>query len=110
MLTRKTGYLVAKPDEDVPEASRQLQSQGWVKLPGVFDAAAVRVIADEINGVFDTLEPDVRGTRAGVDHFRPFRYEMFNRSAASQAAKDAIPSESCTQVHPSQAWASTRSG
>ena len=87
MLTRKTGYLTVRPESDeVPDASRQLQREGWALLSGVFDAATVRSVAEEIDGVFAALDPDHRLAQKGIEHFQPFRYEMLNRSAACQRA------------------------
>lgn len=88
MLTRKTGYLTVR-DEDDPEivdASRELQHEGFTLLPQVFSPEEVRALAIEISAVFDDLDPDIRSARVADGHFEPFRYEMLNRSALAQEA------------------------
>jgi len=67
--------------EGVPEESAELERDGYARLQGVFDAAAVAQMRAEIDSVFATSEPErVR------DDKDEFRYEMLNRSAACQAA------------------------
>jgi ectoine hydroxylase-related dioxygenase (phytanoyl-CoA dioxygenase family) len=68
-------------DADVPAESTQLERDGWAVLRGVFSDADVTALRTEIDGVFDSLPAErSRGDR------EEFRYEMLNRSAASQAA------------------------
>ncbi len=88
MLTRKTGYLTVREEDDpvIPHAARELQREGFTLLPQVFSPAEVCALADEISTVFDEVEPDVRSTRVADGHFEPFRYEMLNRSALAQQA------------------------
>src|SRR6476661_5951836 len=66
---------------EAPEASVQLENDGWTVLRGVFDAAEVAEIRTEIDEVFDTVPAE--RTRDDRDEFR---YEMLNRSAACQRA------------------------
>ncbi len=66
---------------DVPDASRQLERDGWALLPAVLNPDEVRGLADEITAVFARTAPE----RARADKAE-FRYEMLNRSAACQAA------------------------
>jgi len=66
---------------EAPEASVQLENDGWTVLRGVFDAAEVAEIRTEIDAVFDTVPAE--RTRDDKDEFR---YEMLNRSAACQRA------------------------
>ena len=64
-----------------PEESVQLERDGYTHLQGVFDAGAVAAMRAEIEAVYESFPPErVRGDKAD------FRYEMFNRSAACQAA------------------------
>src|SRR4051794_24970492 len=64
-----------------PDASHSLERDGYVVLPGAFDAAEVATITEEIDVVFDALPPErMRGDKD------QFRYEMLNRSAACQRA------------------------
>jgi Phytanoyl-CoA dioxygenase (PhyH) len=68
-------------DDEVPDASRQLERDGWALLPGVLDRDDVAALAGEIDAVFASTDPErSRGDRD------QFRYEMLNRSARSQAA------------------------
>ncbi|MDQ1520980.1 MAG: hypothetical protein QOI55_2053 [Actinomycetota bacterium] len=66
---------------DVPEASAQLEREGWAHLTGVFDAGEVAAMRADIDAVFEQCTPE--RSRTDKDEFR---YEMLNRSAACQAA------------------------
>jgi ectoine hydroxylase-related dioxygenase (phytanoyl-CoA dioxygenase family) len=68
-------------DGDAPDASRQLEADGWALLPRVLDADEVAALSEEIESVFAQTPPE--RSRPDQDEFR---YEMLNRSAASQAA------------------------
>ena len=69
-----------------PEASQQLQTEGYVTLPGVFDADEVAELVADVDRVFDEWEPDERTNAKPPGHWEPFRYEMLNRSAVVQRA------------------------
>ena len=86
VLSRQTGYLVTTEPTASPDASRQLQGEGWALVPGVLSAAEVAALATEIDGVFEALGPDNRAMTADEAHYLPFRYEMLNRSPLSQVA------------------------
>src|SRR5207247_11141981 len=66
---------------EAPEASVQLENDGWAVLPGVFTGAEVDELRAEIDAVFETVPPE--RTR---DDQAEFRYEMLNRSSACQRA------------------------
>jgi hypothetical protein len=66
---------------DAPEASEQLERDGYAVLRGVLTPAEITAIASDIDAVFEALPPE----RARPDQDE-FRYEMLNRSAACQAA------------------------
>jgi ectoine hydroxylase-related dioxygenase (phytanoyl-CoA dioxygenase family) len=88
MLTRKTGYLTVRDPNDpqISAATHELQREGFTLLHQVFTASEISALANEISGVFDELEPDVRVSRAPEHHYEPFRYEMLNRSELAQQA------------------------
>ena len=88
MLTRKTGYLTIRDEHEtnIPDASRELQREGFTVLSHVFSAQEVTALAAEISSVFEQVDPDVRSARVSDGHFEPFRYEMMNRSALVQEA------------------------
>ena len=66
---------------DAPEASVQLERDGWTVIRDVFTAAEVAELRAEIDAVFEAVPPErVRGDKD------EFRYEMLNRSAACQLA------------------------
>jgi ectoine hydroxylase-related dioxygenase (phytanoyl-CoA dioxygenase family) len=67
-------------DGDAPEASNQLETDGWVLLRDVLDADEVQELAEDIERVYE-LAPSERSRTDKAE----FRYEMLNRSAASQA-------------------------
>lgn len=66
---------------DAPEASAQLETDGWALLPEVLNPAEVNELAADIERVFAESMPERSRTDRGE-----FRYEMLNRSAACQAA------------------------
>lgn len=80
MLTRERGYLHWRPDEDGPSAARHLQDQGWVLLPGVFNADTVGELTDDIERVYRERPPDHRRPGPTRSEIEQFRYEMLNRS------------------------------
>ena len=85
MLTRKTGYLTMSRRE-APPAAQQLQDEGYVVLSQLLTADEVAELRADIDRVFAEVPSDVRNERYDDDHWAPFRYEMFNRSAACQRA------------------------
>jgi len=86
MLTRRQVYLMPR-SEPGPDASAQLEREGWVVLPAVFGAEEVRALKADLERVYATEPRDDRtgGARDPVED-DDFRYEMFNRSALAQTA------------------------
>lgn len=84
MLKRVHGYLF--PREGVaPEASVELEEQGYTLLREVLSPAAVDALSDEIATVYDNTPPDNRlAAVRDPEEDEDFRYEMFNRSATAQ--------------------------
>lgn len=80
MITRQHGNLILR-QEAGPAAAQQLEQEGWAILKGVFDAAAIMRLSDEINAIFDATGPDREW-----DDQDQFRHGMFNHSAAAQEA------------------------
>ena len=66
---------------EVSDESAQLERDGYTVIEGVFTAAEVEELRREIDDVFATTEPERSRSDA-----TEFRYEMLNRSAASQSA------------------------
>jgi ectoine hydroxylase-related dioxygenase (phytanoyl-CoA dioxygenase family) len=66
---------------DAPDASVQLERDGWAHLRGVFTADEVTAMRREIDAAFESYPAE----RSRPDR-EEFRYEMLNRSAACQAA------------------------
>jgi hypothetical protein len=85
VITRRSGYLRIRRDP-APQASGQLQSEGFVVLPAVFTPEETKELAADIERVFEECPPDERVAGLAPDHWAPFRYEMLNRSAACQRA------------------------
>jgi hypothetical protein len=69
----------------VPEATRQLEAEGWCVLPSVFRGSELADLREDVLAVFTNMPGDRRAgiTDATVDMFR---YQMCNRSAAAQRA------------------------
>ena len=85
MLTRRRGYLLPRSG-DVPDASRQLEQEGFTVLRGVLTADEVAALSVQINALYAALPPDGRAAKRPVDEDNDFRYEMLNRSALCQQA------------------------
>lgn len=83
MITRKGGYLTIRSDP-APQASRQLEEEGYTVLRGVLDPAALGALKAEVERVFDELPADGRSKRRTPEDDLMFRYEMLNRSASCQ--------------------------
>ena len=81
MIRRLFKNLGVLDPANAPPASVELERDGYACLRGVFDATDVAGMRREIDAVFDDY-PSER-VRDDKDEFR---YEMFNRSAACQAA------------------------
>ena len=81
MIRRLLKNLAVRDPSDAPEASRELERDGFAVLRQVFTPAAVAELRAEIEAVFDASRPE----RSRPDNAE-FRYEMLNRSAACQAA------------------------
>lgn len=79
MLRRVGGYLFPR-DGEVPEASRQLEREGYAVLRGVLSPRQLGPIRNEIAGIYANRPRD---GRAGVQD-EDFRYEMFNKSPRAQ--------------------------
>ncbi|MCY4012113.1 MAG: phytanoyl-CoA dioxygenase family protein [Gammaproteobacteria bacterium] len=80
MLRRVGGYLLPRKDS-APDASAQLERDGYAVLRAVLNAAETEAARDEIAGIYADRPPD---KRAGV-HDDDFRYEMFNKCPAAQS-------------------------
>lgn len=80
MISRRHGNLILRR-EPAPDASVQLEREGYAHLAGVLDADATAALRDEIAAVYDSSGPD-RERDAGGE----WRYAMFNRSALAQTA------------------------
>ena len=65
----------------VPDASAQLERDGWAVVRDVLAVAEIEGLRSEIDDVFAATEPERARTDASE-----FRYEMLNRSAACQTA------------------------
>jgi len=80
-VIRRIGKNLTVLSGAVPAASTELERDGCAVLRGVLDAIEIAELTAEIQGVFDAIEPE-RGRPDNAE----FRYEMLNRSAASQRA------------------------
>lgn len=70
--------------EAAPAAAGELQSEGYVVLPGVFKGQALARLRADVERVFAEYPPDERGD--SPDEAAPFRHEMLNRSSLVQRA------------------------
>ena len=84
MLTRRFGFLMPRA-EPAPEASAQIEREGYAVVPGAFEAEEVAALAAEIRSIFDARPADLRLPRSPAQN-DAFRYEMLNRSPLCQRA------------------------
>lgn len=68
----------------MPQASVDLQTEGFAVVRGALTAQERRVLADELTELFETQPPDIRLPGASAEDYADFRYEVLNRSAAAQ--------------------------
>jgi ectoine hydroxylase-related dioxygenase (phytanoyl-CoA dioxygenase family) len=80
MITRRHGNLRLRR-EPAPQASEQLEREGWAVVPGVLGPAEVAALKAEITTVFEGSAPDRPNDVRGE-----FRHAMLNRSPLSQRA------------------------
>jgi hypothetical protein len=85
MISRKGGYLRISSDP-APEATRQLEREGWAVVPGVLSPEDVASLRKDVDRVFEEWAPDERVPGRPASHWVPFRYEMLNRSGEVQQA------------------------
>ncbi len=83
MLTRRRGYLNVRA-EAAPEASQQLEQEGWTVVRGALSAQEVAALTEEIEALYAALPPDGRHPHRPAEEDDDFRYEMLNRSALCQ--------------------------
>lgn len=79
MIRRVLKNLTVREPDDAPEASRELEADGFAVLRGVLDAGEVAALSADIDTVFAAEAPE-----RSRDDRTEFRYEMLNRSAACQ--------------------------
>jgi hypothetical protein len=85
VLTRSSGYLTPRAGHG-PAASKELETDGFTVLKGVFKPTSVEALRADVQRVFADFPPDLRDPTDGVEQMAPFRYEMLNRSALVQQA------------------------
>ena len=69
-----------------PEASFELERNGFAMVPAVFSPDEVGELRIELAELFETTRPDVRMPGSTEEDYADFRYEALNRSAAAQRA------------------------
>ncbi len=85
MITKKAIYLTLR-DGPAPEASAQLEREGWALLRGAFDPREIAELRADVERVYETLPGDLRNPSLPEPDREDFRYEMLNRSALCQRA------------------------
>jgi len=80
-MIRRIGKNLGLRVDAAPDASTQLERDGYAVLRAVFDAGEIDAMRNEITHAFASTEPE----RGRLDRAE-FRYEMLNRSAACQRA------------------------
>jgi len=94
MIRRRGGVLLYRDSGSAPEASKQLEREGFAHLPGILDVQSVAELSASINEVFNKWPADQRAPRsAELDEH--FRYELLNRS---EAARRCVASSKVLEV------------
>ena len=70
----------------VPEASVELERNGFAFLPGVLSDEEIAELRTELTDLFEGTRPDVRLPGSTEADYADFRYEALNRSPAAQRA------------------------
>ena len=71
-------------DGPVPEASRQLERDGYAHVAGFLEPAELAALRAEVVEVYERVPPDPRAGSPTPERASMFRYQMFNRSALCQ--------------------------
>jgi ectoine hydroxylase-related dioxygenase (phytanoyl-CoA dioxygenase family) len=71
-------------DGPVPQASRDLERDGYAHVRGFLNADELAALRAEVLEVYERFPPDCRAGSPSVEHAQMFRYQMFNRSALAQ--------------------------
>lgn len=83
-LTRG-GNLGIRPGP-VPQASVELERDGFAMVRGVFSSDDISELRSELTELFQTTRPEARLPGSTEDDYADFRYEALNHSAAAQRA------------------------
>ena len=86
MITKSNGVYLELRSGPVPEASAELERNGYTALREAFSPDEVKTLRSEIEAVYDTMPADLRNAQLDAESREDFRYEMLNRSAACQRA------------------------
>ena len=82
LVIRRVGKNLALFEGEAPDATRDLERDGYALLEAVFTDDEVALLAAEVEDVFASVEVDPRPRPDRAE----FRYEMLNRSALAQRA------------------------
>jgi hypothetical protein len=81
-VIRRVGKNLTLFEGEAPDATRDLERDGYTLLEAVFTPDEVALLAAEVEDVFGSVEVDPRPRPDRAE----FRYEMLNRSALAQRA------------------------
>ena len=85
MITRRGGYL-SIVDAEAPPESAELERDGYALLRGLVTGDELTALRDEVDGVYESLEPEARRPLEPPEHWAPFRYGLLNHSPRTQKA------------------------
>lgn len=85
LYLRRGGNLRLRHGE-APEASVDLERDGFALARGLFSEGQVAELRTELTHLFETTRPDVRLPDSTEEDYADFRYEALNRSPAAQRA------------------------
>jgi hypothetical protein len=87
MITRrylKRGGNLRLRDEPAPQASVDLERDGFAMVPGLLSESDVADLRRELTELFETTRPEPRIAGSTEDDYADFRYEALNSSPAAQ--------------------------
>lgn len=83
-VLHRVDYRFRTYDGPAPEATLQLERDGFCLVEGLLSADELARLRDDVLRVFDEVPGDLRAGRPSPEAADMYRYEMYNRSAVAQ--------------------------
>lgn len=86
MLKRVHGYLRPRDPASAPDASQQLQRDGFTKLAAAFEESEIADLRAELTELYQRTDGETRSEQLAEEERDDFRYATLNHSALAQRA------------------------